>query len=133
MRFFRLILATLSLLFAGACATGEWQASNVPLPTATPYDLNQMVRTAYLEGFRHGYRAQKGWRACQCGVGDRTLRARPRAGLLRRRRAGAGRRLRGNKIGRDGSIKDSISVAGERIGPKWRRGNLVIVDRAPYF
>jgi len=59
MRFLKTILAALSLLFAGACATGEWQASDVPLPTSTPYDSNQMVRAAFLEGFRHGYRAQK--------------------------------------------------------------------------
>lgn len=59
MRFVKSIFAILSLFFGGACATGEWQADNVPLPAATPYDSNQMVRTAYLEGFRHGYRAQK--------------------------------------------------------------------------
>lgn len=58
MRLLKTILTALSLLFVG-CATGEWQASDVPLPTTTPYDSNQMVRAAFLDGFRHGYHAQK--------------------------------------------------------------------------
>ena len=47
------------LVLAGGCATGDWQADNVPVPNTTPYDGNQLVRQAYLDGFRQGYRAQK--------------------------------------------------------------------------
>jgi hypothetical protein len=49
----------LTLLVAASCTTGEWKAENVPAPRATPFDANQFARNAYLEGFRHGYRAQR--------------------------------------------------------------------------
>jgi hypothetical protein len=55
---------TVAILCAGiamgfGCASNEWQADQVPLPQSTPYDANQMARTAYLEGFRQGYTAQR--------------------------------------------------------------------------
>ena len=54
----------LAILCAGialgmGCASNDWQADQVPLPPSTPYDANQMARTAYLEGFRQGYTAQR--------------------------------------------------------------------------
>jgi hypothetical protein len=58
MRLFKGVLAAAAIMFGG-CATGEWQASDVPLPTATPFDSNQMARGAYLDGFRQGYHAQR--------------------------------------------------------------------------
>jgi hypothetical protein len=51
-------LIFLGVLLGVGCATGEWQAENIPAPRATPFDSNQLARNAYIEGFRQGYRAQ---------------------------------------------------------------------------
>ena len=52
-----LLNSFMCLVLAG-CATGEWQAEQVPLPAATPFDANHFARNAFMEGFRQGYRAQ---------------------------------------------------------------------------
>jgi hypothetical protein len=57
MRFLMLVLFV-SVLLGTGCATGQWQAEKIPAPSSTPFDSNQFARNAYLEGFRHGYRAQ---------------------------------------------------------------------------
>jgi hypothetical protein len=41
---------------AGCASTTGWQAENVPFPRATPFDSNELARTAYLDGFERGYR-----------------------------------------------------------------------------
>ncbi len=43
---------------AVGCASTEQQGQNIPVPSSTPYDLDQFARTAYLDGFRRGYREQ---------------------------------------------------------------------------
>ena len=45
-------------LLAAGCANDGWQAQNVPLPRATPFDSNEFARTAYLDGFSRGYNAE---------------------------------------------------------------------------
>jgi hypothetical protein len=54
------VIATCAVMAMGlGCASNGWRAEQVPLPTATPFDANQMARNAYLEGFREGFRAQQ--------------------------------------------------------------------------
>jgi hypothetical protein len=52
-------VASAGLVLAVGCASNDWQAEQVPLPRSTPFDANQMARSAYLEGFREGFRAQQ--------------------------------------------------------------------------
>jgi hypothetical protein len=40
------------------CASGPWKAENIPFPRTTPFDSNGFARTAYLDGFERGYRAE---------------------------------------------------------------------------
>ena len=52
-----------ALILAGAavwngCATSGWQAEEIPYPRSTPFDSDEFARTAYLDGFRSGYRAE---------------------------------------------------------------------------
>jgi len=56
---FVLICACAGIALGTGCASNDWQAEQVPLPSSTPFDANQMARSAYLEGFRDGFRAQQ--------------------------------------------------------------------------
>jgi hypothetical protein len=58
-KWFVLLLACAGIAMGTGCASNGWQAEQVPLPTPTPFDANQMARNAYLEGFREGFRAQQ--------------------------------------------------------------------------
>jgi hypothetical protein len=55
----REILATLfgALLLCSGCTTHKVTpaASDVPVPTSTPFDGNPKLRSAYLDGYRDGY------------------------------------------------------------------------------
>ncbi|HVK59446.1 MAG TPA: hypothetical protein VM735_11745 [Candidatus Kapabacteria bacterium] len=54
----KLVSLSACLIWMCACASNDgWQA-DVPVPSTTPFDSDQMARTAYLEGYRTGYRAQ---------------------------------------------------------------------------
>lgn len=52
-----LIVLMLALAAAGCTTTSEWQAEDIPYPRTTPFDSNEFARTAYLDGFRSGYRS----------------------------------------------------------------------------
>ena len=51
----RTLLSCVGLCFLAGCAS--WQADEVPLPSATPFDSNHAHSVAYLDAFRDGYRA----------------------------------------------------------------------------
>ena len=53
------IFGTLAaVLLAGCASSGKWQSEKIPYPRSTPFDSDQFARTAYLDGFRTGYRAE---------------------------------------------------------------------------
>ena len=58
MKMLKILPLAALLAVACACTSNRWQAENIPLPVATPFDASHFARTAYLEGFRSGYRAQ---------------------------------------------------------------------------
>jgi hypothetical protein len=54
-----LILVCAGTALGVGCASGKWQAEQIPVPRSTPFDGNQLARNAFLEGYREGFRAQK--------------------------------------------------------------------------
>ena len=59
MKWLKFFLGPVLLCALLGCASDKkWEAEQIPYPRSTPFDASQFARTAYLEGFRLGYRAQ---------------------------------------------------------------------------